>query len=95
MLRATAKAQAMTYCDTLTAYGFEWDGAVVRQSERSALYQAALDDLIARGLAFRCACTRKELERAPARHRRRTRLSRNVPQRNCVRVATVARGVCA
>jgi glutamyl-Q tRNA(Asp) synthetase len=50
---------------TLTAYGFEWDGAVVRQSARGALYQAALDDLVVRGLAFRCACTRKELEHAP------------------------------
>ncbi len=50
---------------TLSAYGFEWDGAIVRQSERGALYQAALDDLIARDLAFRCACTRKDLEHAP------------------------------
>lgn len=51
--------------DTLAAYGFKWDGAVVRQSERSALYQSALEDLAARGLVFRCACTRKELEHAP------------------------------
>ena len=50
---------------TLASYGFEWDGAVVRQSTRGALYQAALADLTRRGLAFRCACTRKELERAP------------------------------
>ena len=50
---------------TLHTYGFEWDGAVVRQSMRRALYQAALDDLIRRGVAFRCACTRKELEQAP------------------------------
>ncbi len=52
--------------NTLTAYGFVWDGAVIRQSERSALYEAALADLAMRGVAFRCACTRKELERAPA-----------------------------
>jgi glutamyl-Q tRNA(Asp) synthetase len=49
---------------TLEAYGFEWDGPVVRQSERGALYAAALDDLIRRRMAFACACTRKELERA-------------------------------
>ena len=30
----------------LTAYGFQWDGPVLRQSERSALYQAALDRLV-------------------------------------------------
>jgi glutamyl-Q tRNA(Asp) synthetase len=49
---------------TLDAYGFEWDGEVVRQSERSALYAAALDDLVRRCIAFACACTRKEIERA-------------------------------
>ena len=50
---------------TLEAYGFEWDDAVTRQSERGALYQAALDDLRSRKLVFPCACTRKELQRAP------------------------------
>jgi glutamyl-Q tRNA(Asp) synthetase len=49
---------------TLEAYGFEWDGAVVRQSERSGLYAAALEDLIRRRMAFACACTRRELELA-------------------------------
>ncbi|HEV8097409.1 MAG TPA: glutamate--tRNA ligase family protein, partial [Burkholderiales bacterium] len=50
---------------TLAAYGFEWDGGVVRQSERGALYQAALDSLTALGRIFACACTRRELESAP------------------------------
>ena len=47
---------------TLEAHGFEWDGEVVRQSMRVDRYQAALDQLIAEGRAFPCACTRKELE---------------------------------
>jgi len=50
---------------TLSLYGFEWDGAVQRQSERIERYQIALDDLIARGMAYPCACTRKDLEQAP------------------------------
>jgi len=50
---------------TLEAYGFEWDGVVQRQSERLALYQDALDRLRARGAAYPCACTRKDLEHAP------------------------------
>ncbi len=50
---------------TLEAYGFEWDGEVVRQSARGALYQAALERLATQGQAFACACTRKELEAAP------------------------------
>ena len=53
-----------TILATLEAYGFEWDGAVVRQSERSGLYAAALEDLIRRRMAFACACTRRELELA-------------------------------
>lgn len=50
---------------TLQSYGFEWDGTVVRQSERASLYQAALDALVARGEVFECACTRRDLARAP------------------------------
>lgn len=49
---------------TLEDYGFEWDGEIVRQSARRALYQAALDRLIAEGRAYACGCTRKELEAA-------------------------------
>jgi glutamyl-Q tRNA(Asp) synthetase len=49
---------------TLEAFGFEWDGAVVHQSERSDRYQAALDQLTARGRVFACACSRRELATA-------------------------------
>jgi glutamyl-Q tRNA(Asp) synthetase len=60
--RAGAEAAILT---ALERYGFEWDGAVVRQSERTALYAEALARLAAVGDAFECACTRKELEAAP------------------------------
>jgi glutamyl-Q tRNA(Asp) synthetase len=49
----------------LERYGFEWDGAIVRQSQRTALYASALETLRERGLVYACACTRKELENAP------------------------------
>lgn len=49
---------------TLRSYGFEWDGAVVRQSGRIDLYRQALDHLAGRGQVFACACTRKELASA-------------------------------
>ena len=53
--------------------GLHSDGPVLRQSERSARYQAAIDSLIAQGLAYPCGCSRKEIESAqsqqPARHR--------------------------
>jgi len=50
---------------SLERYGFEWDGPVIRQSERSASYRAALDSLRARDHVFTCACTRRELESSP------------------------------
>ena len=45
----------------LEACGLEWDGAIIRQSERSARYEEALERLHARGLVYRCRCSRKEI----------------------------------
>ena len=50
---------------TLARCGFRWDGEVVVQSVRTALYENALAHLIADGNAYPCACTRRELESAP------------------------------
>jgi glutamyl-Q tRNA(Asp) synthetase len=50
---------------TLRRCGFHWDGEVAVQSTRTALYEAALARLAAMGLAYPCACTRRELEDAP------------------------------
>ena len=46
---------------TLEAFAFEWDGAVMRQSERSKAYTGAIAGLHARGALYPCACTRKEI----------------------------------
>jgi glutamyl-Q tRNA(Asp) synthetase len=48
----------------LRRYGLEWDGEVVWQSRRAALYEAALSDLRGRGLVYDCACSRADLQRA-------------------------------
>ena len=45
----------------LDVYGLHWDGSVVYQSQRSELYQAALEQLIATGAAFPCTCSRSQL----------------------------------
>lgn len=50
---------------TLARFGFEWDGDIVWQSRRSACYQHALERLVADGLAYPCACSRRELADAP------------------------------
>jgi glutamyl-Q tRNA(Asp) synthetase len=54
-----------TMVATLARCGFEWDGPIVRQSERIALYDNALARLRIAGALFACACTRRELESAP------------------------------
>jgi glutamyl-tRNA synthetase len=53
----------------LRAIGIDWDGDVVRQSERQELYAGALSQLDAGGLLYRCWCTRAEIrEAASAAH---------------------------
>jgi glutamyl-Q tRNA(Asp) synthetase len=46
----------------LEAFGFEWDGEILRQSERVETYRAALQELQSRGLIFACTCSRLQLE---------------------------------
>lgn len=50
---------------TLERLGLYWDGAIQYQSTRRDQYQAALTSLIARGLAYPCCCSRKDLADAP------------------------------
>jgi glutamyl-Q tRNA(Asp) synthetase len=55
--------------DDLTWLGLTWEEPVLRQSERLGAYGAALEDLRARGLLYRCFRTRKatldDIGRAP------------------------------
>lgn len=46
----------------LAALGLYADEPPTWQSQRSARYQTALDGLVAHGLAYPCACTRKDIE---------------------------------
>mgnify|MGYP001819846091 FL=1 len=46
---------------TMEDFGFEWDGDIVYQSERTHLYEAALDRLQTAGHVFPCTCSRKLL----------------------------------
>ncbi|MEQ9327664.1 MAG: tRNA glutamyl-Q(34) synthetase GluQRS [Rhodospirillales bacterium] len=41
--------------------GIDWDGPVIRQSDRGDAYREALDRLDAAGLLYPCFCTRKEI----------------------------------
>ena len=48
----------------LRAYGLEWDGDVVYQSKRASLYDDALARLRNAALAYDCACSRADVQRA-------------------------------
>jgi glutamyl-tRNA synthetase len=48
----------------LRSLGLDWDGPVVRQSERMGLYEEAIARLDADGLLYPCYCTRAEVRAA-------------------------------
>ncbi|MFC4277549.1 tRNA glutamyl-Q(34) synthetase GluQRS [Achromobacter aloeverae] len=50
----------------LETLGLHWDGEVIWQSARDAVYQQAFDALAGRGLVYGCGCTRREIAEAAA-----------------------------
>lgn len=44
--------------------GLRWEQPVLRQSERLLLYRAAVDRLLAMGMAYACTCTRSDIRAA-------------------------------
>ncbi len=66
--RSRRKHEAGQLAD-LAALGLDWDGAVLRQSERRARHREALEALRADGRVYPCWCTRAEIrEAASAAH---------------------------
>ncbi|MGO4250347.1 tRNA glutamyl-Q(34) synthetase GluQRS [Paenarthrobacter sp. RAF54_2] len=63
--RARSGAEAEQLRD-LEAIGVSWDAAVVRQTERGALYEEAISRLTAEGRTYECFCTRREIQEAPS-----------------------------
>jgi glutamyl-Q tRNA(Asp) synthetase len=53
------QTHAVSIIKTLDSYGFEWDGEIIYQSQRSEAYQTALDSIVDK--IYPCSCTRKEL----------------------------------
>ena len=52
--------------EDLAALGIDWDGEVMRQSDRTTAYTAALVELQERSMVFECYCTRREILEAPS-----------------------------
>ncbi len=68
-LATSSRANEARQLAELAAIGLDWDGPVVRQSERFDGYDDAIDELAAAGLTYECFCTRREiLEAAQAPH---------------------------
>ena len=59
--RSTAESEAAVV-GGLAWLGIDWDEGPFRQSERGALYAAAIEQLLARDRAYRCICTPEEIE---------------------------------
>lgn len=55
------KGAAQVILTTLEAYGFEWDGEILYQSQRAQIYQEYLTLLTHQFLVYPCTCTRKEI----------------------------------
>jgi len=66
---------------TLERFALHWDGPVWRQSERSEAYAGALEHLTARGLTYRCSCTRGELAGSGSSESRYPGLCRRGPRK--------------
>ena len=47
---------------TLEAFGFEWDGEIVYQSQRDSAYKNSLDYLEEKHLVYYCDCSRKTVQ---------------------------------
>ena len=63
--RARAGAEAEQLRD-LSAVGVEWDGGVIRQTDREPLYAETIERLTGAGLTYECYCTRREIQEAPS-----------------------------
>ncbi len=46
---------------SLEAFGFEWDAAILYQSQRNEIYEEYLHNLKRKGLIYACTCSRKEI----------------------------------
>ena len=49
----------------LEAHGFEWDGPVTWQSDSREAHEQAIESLREAGMAYPCACSRRDLADAP------------------------------
>ena len=64
----TVEGAADDILKTLEAYGLHWDETIIYQSQRTAAYQAAFEQLRTGNLLYPCACSRKEIADSALHH---------------------------
>ncbi len=85
-------AQLMT---DLCRLGLDWDGEVVFQSSRDALYEEAFAELKRQGLVYPCFCRRADLRAASAPHTADPANAASVYAGTCRRLSPVQRQIKA
>jgi glutamyl-tRNA synthetase len=60
----SSRAHEVDQLESLRDLGLDWDGEVVRQSERFVLYREAIDRLRTKDVVYECYCTRREIREA-------------------------------
>lgn len=72
--------------NTLKAYGLQWDGPVVYQSEQSERYEKVLAKLAELKLCYACSCTRKMIKEQGGFYLGQCRDKNNPLQNNALRI---------
>lgn len=75
------KGATQDILSTLLAYGLQWDGDVLYQSQQSVHYEAFLNQLSKNNLSYYCQCTRKTIKQQGGLYQG-TCLNKKLPHEN-------------
>ncbi len=56
---------ALSIIHVLDKWGFEWDGPIIYQSQRTEIYREYFNRLKKQGIVYGCSCSRKDLAKNP------------------------------
>lgn len=65
-IQRCSKESALSILDVLSRLEMDSDGPVIWQTERFDRYEAALEQLLQKGMAYGCSCSRSEIQKANA-----------------------------
>ena len=68
---------------SLRAHALQWDETVLYQHDRGSAYVKVIGELLRRGVAFHCTCSRQELQRRHGSHAPACPQSRTPPAGEC------------